>query len=349
MDFVTGLPRTSKGYDSAWVIVDRLTKSAHFLPVKTTYTAAQYAKLYLDEIVSLHGVPLSIISDRGPQFTAQFWRSFQTALGTRLDLSTAFHPQTDGQSERTIQILEDMLRACILDFGGSWDQYLPLMEFAYNNSYQSSIQMAPFEALYGRRYRSPIGWFEVGESRLVGPDLIQEAIEKVQLIRDRLVTAQSRQKSYADRRRRPLEFSVGEHVFLRVSPMKGILRFGRKGKLSPRFIGPFEILERVGQVAYRLALPPDISGVHPVFHVSMLRKYVHDPSHVIQHQEVQLDEHLSYVEQPVAIVDRRVKRLRSKDVASVKVVWRGPSGEEMTWEPEVVMRENYPLLFGIQG
>ncbi|PNX87285.1 retrotransposon-related protein, partial [Trifolium pratense] len=244
MDFVTGLPRTLRGFDSAWVIVDRLTKSAHFLPVKTTYSASQYAKLYVERIVSLHGVPLSIISDRGPQFTAHFWRSFQTALGTRLDLSTAFHPQTDGQSERTIQILEDMLRACVLDLGGSWDQYLPLMEFAYNNSFQSSIQMAPFEALYGRRCRSPIGWFEVGESKLEGPDMVQEAIEKVKVIQDRLVTAQSRQKSYADKRRRPLEFSVGEHVFLRVSPMKGILRFGRKGKLSPRFIGPFEILDK---------------------------------------------------------------------------------------------------------
>ena len=209
--------------------------------------------------------------------------------------------------------------------------------------------MAPFEALYGRRCRSPIGWFEVGESKLVGPDLIQEAIEKVKVIKDRLVTAQSRQKSYADQRRRPLEFSVGEHVFLRVSPMKGILRFGKKGKLSPRFIGPFEILEKIGQVAYRLALPPNLSGVHPVFHVSMLRKYVHDPSHIIQHQTVQLDENLSYTEQPRAIVDRRLKRLRSKDVASVKVVWQGPSGEEMTWEPESIMREKYPHLFEVQG
>jgi hypothetical protein len=239
-----------------------------------------------------------------------------------LDLSIAFHPQTDGQSERTIQILEDMLRACVLDLGGSWDQYLPLMEFAYNNSYQSSIQMAPFEALYGRRCRSPIGWFEAGESKLEGPNMIQDAIEKVKVIQDRLVTAQSRQKSYADKRRRPLEFSVGEHVFLCVSPMKGVLRFGRKGKLSPRFIGPFEILEKVGKVAYRLALPPDLSGVHPVFHVSMLRKYVHDPSHVIQHQTVQLDQNLSYIEQPLAIVDRCVKRLRSKEVASVKVAWK---------------------------
>ncbi|CAJ2633781.1 unnamed protein product [Trifolium pratense] len=345
MDFVTGLPRTQKGYDSVWVIIDRLTKSAHFLPVKTTYTASQYAKLYLEEIVSLHGVPVSIISDRGAQFTAQFWKSFQSALGTRLNLSTAFHPQTDGQSERTIQILEDMLRACVLDFGGSWDRYLPMMEFAYNNSYQSSIQMAPFEALYGRRCRSPIGWFEVGEAKLVGPELIQDAIEKVKLIRDRLVTAQSRQKSYSDKRRRPLEFTVGDHVFLRVSPMKGVLRFGKKGKLSPRFIGPFEILERVGPVAYRLALPPDLSGVHPVFHISMLRKYLYDPSHVISHENIQLDENLSYTEHPVAVVDKEIRRLRSKDIVSVKVLWKGPSGEETTWESEEVMRSKYPHLF----
>jgi len=349
MDFVTGLPRTQKGYDSVWVIIDRLTKSAHFLPVKTTYTASQYAKIYLEEIVSLHGVPISIISDRGAQFTAQFWKSFQAALGTRLNLSTAFHPQTDGQSERTIQILEDMLRACVLDLGGSWDRYLPMMEFAYNNSYQSSIQMAPFEALYGRRCRSPIGWFEVGEAKLVGPELIQDAIDKVKLIRDRLVTAQSRQKSYSDKRRRPLEFTVGEHVFLRVSPMKGVLRFGNRGKLTPRFIGPFEILERVGPVAYRLALPPDLSGVHPVFHISMLRKYLYDPSHVINHEDVQWDENLSYTEHPVAIVDKEVRRLRSKDIVSVKVLWKGPTGEETTWEPEEVMREKYPHLFGNQG
>ena len=153
MDFVTGLTKSQRGYDSVWVIVDRLTKSAHFLPVKTTYGVAKYAQIYLDEIVRLHGVPVSIISDRGTQFTSRFWRALQEALGTRLDLSTTFHPQTDGQSERTIQILEDMLRACVMDFGGGWERYLPLAEFAYNNSYQASIQMEPFEALYGRRCR----------------------------------------------------------------------------------------------------------------------------------------------------------------------------------------------------
>ncbi|XP_070032908.1 uncharacterized protein [Nicotiana tomentosiformis] len=208
MDFITGLPRTPRRYDSIWVIIDRLTKSAHFLPVRTTYSTEDYAKLYIREIVCLHGVPLSIISDRGAQFTPYFWKSFQKGLGTQVNLSTAFYPQTDGQAERTIQTVEDMLRACVLDFKGSWVDHPPLIEFAYNNSFQASIQMAPYEALYGRKCRSPIGWFEVGEAELLGPNLVQQAMEKVKLNRDRLRTAQSRQKSYAYVRRRDLEFDV---------------------------------------------------------------------------------------------------------------------------------------------
>ena len=191
MDFITGLPRLHRKFDSIWVIVERLTKSAHFLPLRATFTAKDYAGLYIREIVRLHGVPVSIISDRGAQFTANFWKSFQKGLGTQVNLSTAFHPQTDGQAERTILTLEDMLRACALDFKGSWDDHLPLIEFAYNNSYHSSIGMAPYEALYGRKCRSPIGWFEVGESGLIGPDLVQQTVEKVKLIRERLLTAQN--------------------------------------------------------------------------------------------------------------------------------------------------------------
>ncbi|EOY08667.1 Retrotransposon protein, Ty3-gypsy subclass, putative [Theobroma cacao] len=345
MDFVTGLPRTSGGYDSIWIVVDRLTKSAHFLPVKTTYGAAQYARVYVDEIVRLHGIPISIVSDRGAQFTSRFWGKLQEALGTKLDFSTAFHPQTDGQSERTIQTLEDMLRACVIDLGVRWEQYLPLVEFAYNNSFQTSIQMAPFEALYGRRCRSPIGWLEVGERKLLGPELVQDATEKIHMIRQRMLTAQSRHKSYADNRRRDLEFQVGDHVFLKVSPTKGVMRFGKKGKLSPRYIGPFEILDKVGTVAYRLALPPDLSNIHPVFHVSMLRKYNPDPSHVIRYETIQLQDDLTYEEQPVAILDRQVKKLRSKDVASVKVLWRNHTSEEVTWEAEDEMRTKHPHLF----
>jgi len=189
---------------SIWVIVDRLTKSAHFLPGKITYGYAKLAELFISEIVRLHGVPISIVLDRGPHFTSQFWVKFQEAMGTKVQLSTTFHPQTDGQSERTIQILEDMLRACVMDFGVGWSKFLPLVEFAYNNSYQASIEMAPYKALYGRKCRSPVCWFEVGEKRLMGSELIQITSKKIEVIRQELQTAQSRQKSYADKRRRDL-------------------------------------------------------------------------------------------------------------------------------------------------
>ena len=160
----------------------------------------------------------------------------------------AYHPQTDGQSERTIQTLEDLLRLYVLDFKGSWDKYLPLVEFSYNSTYQASIVMAPFEALYGRKCHSPICWNEVGEAKLLGPELVRLTTEKVQIIRQRIQAAQERQKSYADLHRRDEMFNVGDHVFLRVSPWKGVTRFGKRGKLNPRFIGPFEILDRVGTV-----------------------------------------------------------------------------------------------------
>ncbi|XP_019228487.1 PREDICTED: uncharacterized protein LOC109209634, partial [Nicotiana attenuata] len=342
MDFVVGLPQTLRKVDSVWVIVDRLTKSTHFIPVATTYTAERYAQIYIREIVRLHGVPVSIISDRGPQFTSHFWRAVQSELGTRVELSTAFHPQTDGQSERTVQILEDMLRACVIDFGGQWDQFLPLVEFAYNNSYQSSIEMAPYEALYGRRCRSRIGWFEPGEAKLLGTYLVQDALDKVKLIQGRLRIAQSKKMSYADQKARDVSFMVGEKVLLKVLPMKGIMRFEKKGKLSPRFIGPFEVLRRVGEVAYELALPPSLAGVHPVFHVSMLRKYHADLSHVLDFSTIQLDESLGYEEEPVAIIDRQDRQLRSKKISAVRVQWRGQPVEEATWESEEDMRSRYP-------
>ncbi|CAM8926435.1 unnamed protein product [Rhodiola kirilowii] len=208
--------------------------------------------------------------------------------------------------------------------------------------------MAPFEALYGRRCRSPIGWFDLGESKLLRPDFIRITTEKVCLIKDKLLTAQSRQKSYADPKRRELEFQVGDHVFLRVSLMKGVMRFGKKGKLSPRYIGPFEILERVGNVAYRLALPPTLSSMNPVFHILMLRKYISDPSHVLEYERVQMDDTLTYDEKHVAILDRQVKRLRNKEVFSVKVLWRNHTEVEATWESEKDMKARYPHLFESQ-
>ena len=178
-------------------------------------------------------------------------------------------------------MLEDMLQTCILDLNGSWEEHLPLVEFAYNNSYQASIQMATYEALYGRPCRSPVYWTKVGERPFMGPDLDRDAFEKVDLIWKRLLTAQSQQKSYANRPRLPLEFEVGDHVFLKVMPKRGVVRFGKRGKLPPRYIGPFEVLERIGTVAYRLALLPSLSSVHAVLHASMLRKYTPGPTHVV--------------------------------------------------------------------
>ena len=319
MDIVTGLLRTLGGNNAIWVIVDRLTKSAHFLPMKVNFSMDRLASIYIKDFVRMHGVPVSIVSDRDPRFTSRFWHSLQKALGTKLSFSTAFHPQIDGQSERVIQVLEDLLRACALDLKGNWDDYLPLVEFAYNNSFQASIEIAPFEALYGRRCRSPVCWDDVGEKKLLGSELVQLTIEKVSLIKEILKEAQSRQKSYVDNRRRDLEFKVGDHVFLKVSLMKSIMRFGRKGKLSPRFVGPFEVLERVGTLAYKVALPPSLSKIHNVFHVSTLRKYIYDPSHVVELEPIQNFEDLTYEEVPVQIVDVMDKVLRHAVVKLVKV------------------------------
>ena len=269
----------------------------------------------------------------------------QKHLSTELSFNSAFHPQTDGQSERVIQILEDLLRCCTLDFGGNWSEHLPLVEFSYNNSYQASIGMAPYEALYGRPCRSPLCWAEAEERLALGPELIQETTDKVRIIRDRLRVAQSRQKSYADTRRRPLEFMVGDFVFLKVTPKRGVSRFGIKGKLAPRFTGPFEIIERVGFLAYRLALPPQLSHVHNVFHVSMLRKYEPDPSHVIMWTEVPIQEDVSYEETPVQILEREVKALRRREIPLVKVLWQHHGVHEATWELESEMLERFPHLF----
>ncbi|KAL4564653.1 hypothetical protein LXL04_028721 [Taraxacum kok-saghyz] len=355
MDFITKLPRTPGGFDAIWVVVDRLTKSAHFLPIKETDKMEKLTRTYLKEIVRLHGVPISIISDRDSRFTSRFWQTLQRSLGTRLDMSTAYHPQTDGQSERTIQTLEDMLRACVIDFGSSWDTHLPLIEFSYNNSYHTTIKAAPFEALYGRKCRSPVCWTEVGDTQLArsqvstntltGPEIIRETTEKIVQIRERMKTARDRQKSYADKRRKPLEFQVGDLVLLKVSPWKGMIRFGKRGKLNPRYIGPFEILARIGPVAYKLKLPLELQNVHDTFHVSNLKKCLTDTTLVIPLEEIQINEKLNFVEEPVEIMDREVKRLKQSRIPIVKVRWNAKRGPEFTWEREDQMQQKYPHLF----
>ncbi|GJQ88869.1 putative reverse transcriptase domain-containing protein [Tanacetum coccineum] len=263
MDFVTKLPRTSSGHDTIWVIADRLTKSAHFLPMHEDYKVDRLARLYLNEIVARHGVSISIISDRDSRFTSRFWQSMQEALGTWLDMSTAYHTQTDGESEHTIQTLEDMLRACVLDFGGSWN------------------------------CRSPIMWAEVGEGQLIGPKLVQENTEKISQIKDRLKAVRDRQKS--------------------------VVRFGKKGKLTPIFVVPFEIIEKVGLMAYMLDLPEDLDGVHDMFQVSNLKKCLADLTLQVPLDEIRVDVKLNFMEESVEILEREFKKLKRSRIADLSL------------------------------
>ncbi|GJZ97088.1 putative reverse transcriptase domain-containing protein [Tanacetum coccineum] len=236
------------------------------------------------------------------------------ALGTNLDMSTAYHPQTDGQSERTIQTLEDMLRACAIDFGKGW-------------------------------CRSPVCWTEVGEAQILGPELIQETTEKIIQIKQRMQAARDRQKSYADLKRKPMEFQVGDKVMLKVSPWKGVVRFGKRGKLNPRYVGPFKVIERVGEVAYKLELPEELSRVHNTFHVSNLKKCHADEPLAVPLDGLNLDDKLHFVEEPVEIVGREVKRLKRSRIPLVKVRWNSKRGPEFTWEREDQFKKKYPHLF----
>ncbi|GJY69359.1 putative reverse transcriptase domain-containing protein [Tanacetum coccineum] len=286
MDFVTKLPKTQRGNDTVWVIVDRLTKSAIISSMRETYSMEKLARMYLKE----------------------------KALGTSLDISTAYHSQTNGQSERTIQNLEDMLRAYVIDFGNGWVKHLPLVEFSYNNSYHASIK-------------------------------VQATTKKIVRIKQRIQAAQDRQKSYADVRHKPLEFQVGDRVMLKVSPWKGVVRFGKRGKLNPRYIGPFKVLAKVGTVAYRLELPQQLSRVHSTFHVSNLKKCLSDEPLAVLLDEIHIDDKLRFVEEPVEILDREVKRLKRSRIPIIKVRWNSKRGPEFTWEREDQFREKYPHLF----
>ncbi|XP_050890368.1 uncharacterized protein LOC127095768 [Lathyrus oleraceus] len=247
------------------------------------------------DIAELHGVPTSIVSDRDPKFTSRFWKAFQQAMRSRLCLSTSNHPQTDGQTERTIQTLTDMLRACILDSGGNWKELLPLIEFAYNNSYHASIAMAPYEALYGRKCRTPLCWTKVGEERILGPEIIQQTTEKIRMVRDKMNKPQDRQKSYVDHNRRPLEFDEGDHVFLKVTPRLRLKGPFKSRKLSPIYIGPYQIIERIGEVAYKL-----------VFHVSKFRKFIPNSLQPILPDSIEVEADLTFEPLPSRIAGREV-------------------------------------------
>ncbi|GAU42813.1 hypothetical protein TSUD_288410 [Trifolium subterraneum] len=344
MDFVGGLPKTAKWNEVIWVVVDRLTKSTHFIAIKMGTLVPRLAEIYVEQIIRLHGIPSSIVSDRDPKFTSRFWESLQEALGTKLRLSSTYHPQTDGQSERTIQSLEDLLRVGVLEQGESWDSCLPLIEFTYNNSFHSSIGMAPFEALYGRRCRTPLCWYESGENVVLGPNIVQETMEKIRMIQEKMKASQSRQKSYHDKKRKDVEFQEGDHVFLRVTSTTGVGRALKSKKLTSKFIGPYQISERIWKVAYRIALAVTLSNLHDVFHVSQLRKYISEPSHVIESDDIQVKDNLTIATIPLRIEGREVKKLRNKEIASVKVIWGGLAGENATWELESKMKSSKHLF-----
>ncbi|GJV95079.1 putative reverse transcriptase domain-containing protein [Tanacetum coccineum] len=276
MDLITKLPRSRNGHDAIWVIVNKLTKSAHFLAIRENFNTEKLARLYIDVIVARHGVPVSIISDQDGRFTSHFWQTVQRALGIRLDLITAYHPQTDGQSERTIQNLEDMLRACVIDFGG-----------------------------------------KIGDGSLIGPELVLETTDEVVMIKEKLKAARDHQNSYVDKRRKPLEFEVG----------------------------PFEILERIGLVAYRLRLPEELSSVHDTFHVLNLKKCLANANLHVPLDKIKVDKTLHFVEEPIEIMKQEIKKLKHRNIALVKVRWNLKRGPEFTWEHEDQMRNKYPPLF----
>ncbi|WVZ93943.1 hypothetical protein U9M48_039892 [Paspalum notatum var. saurae] len=336
MDFIVGLPRTQKGYNSIWVVVDRLTKVAHFIPVNTTYSGAKLAEQYISRIFCLHGVPKRIISNRGLQFISRFWEQLHDSLNKKLRFSTAYHHQTDGQTERTNQILVDILRACVIHYGTSWDKCLPYAKFSYNNSYQASLKKSPFEALYDKRCRMPLFWNQTGEKQVFGPDIIHDAEQQLRIVQ---------QRSYADVRRRDLSFKVDDHVYLKVSPMRGIRRFNIKGKLAPRYIGPFKILKNKGEVAYRLELSPSLSGVHDVFHVSQLKKCLKVPEEQAPLEGLDAQEDLTYTEHPVKILDTSERNTRNKRIKMCHVQWSHRIEAEATWKREDELKAAYPALF----
>jgi hypothetical protein len=241
--------------------------------------------------------------------------------------------------------LEVMLRACALQRGSSWDKSLPYAEFSYNNSYQASLKMSPFETLYDRKCRTPLFWDQTGERQFFGPELIQEAEEQVRIIRENLRVAQTRQKSYADNRRRPLKFEEGDYVYLKVSPLRGMRRFKVKGKLSPRYIGPSLIFRRVGEMAYQLELPDSLSDVHNVFHVSQLKKCLRVPEEQLPMEELSVQDDLTYTEYPIKILDTLTRVTRNKVIKMCKVQWSHHGEDEATWEREEELRIDFPHLF----
>jgi hypothetical protein len=340
LDFVTALPRVRGGFDSVLVVVDRLTKVAHFIPVKSTHTAVDIARIFIREIFRLHGMPKVLVSDRDTKFTSNFWSAFFGGIGTNLSLSTAYHPESDGQTERVNQVMEDMLRMYCLEQPSKWYEYLPLVEFAYNNTFHSSIGMTPFSALYGQEVVSPATWFDPVGRVEISQKMLESMEEQTKRVRENLRVAQSRQKSYADQRRCKREFQEGDRVWLRVKPRRSNLSLGNCKKLSPRYCGPFKVLKRIGDLAYRLELPPHIR-VHNVFHVSLLKPYVPDNFLRIS-ASVPIDETGTFEMVPECFLDFREKKLRGRIIREFLVKWKNYQIEDASWITQEELRQKFP-------
>jgi hypothetical protein len=341
IDFITKSPRTIRQHDSTMVVVDKLTKASHFFLVKMTHATTNIAEIYMREISRMHEIPKAIVSDRDTKFTSNFWRESFKGFGTNMNFSTTYHPQSNGKTKRSNQVIENMLRMCVMDKPSKWKDYLNLVDFAYNNGYQVSLKMIPFETLYGRKCNTLVSWDKPTDREVLGPELLKDMEDHMVKIKQNLKVEQDRQKIYADNNWTAREFKVGKHVLLKVKPKKISLNLGSFTKLAPKLCGPFEILNIIEPVAYMLSFPTSMN-VHNVFHVSLLEKYAHDPNHVIEWNLIQVEQEGDIQVQLMCILDRKVKMLWNRVVELVKVQWTCCGLEDATWEHEDVMREEYP-------
>ena len=340
MDFITGLPR-SKRYDSIFVVVDLLTEMAHLIPVHKDPSARDIAHVFMKGIFLYHGLPRRIISDRDSKFTSNFWRAIFEATGAQLSFSTAYHPQSDGQTERVNQVVEDIMRAYCMREPTKWTRYLYLVEFAYNASHQRSIGMSPFKALYGQECLTPLKWIDPMLKVQASKEMLDEMQQQTDLIRFEIQAAQDRQKAYADSHRSEREFEEGDMVFLKVRPKQSSLSLGKFKKLSARYCGLYIITKKVNSQAYALLLPPHIK-VHNVFHVSLLKKYVPDDNHILGDEIALVSKDGTLDINPERILQTRQCILRNRTIIKHLIKWKGYPEEDASWEREDSLLNSYP-------
>lgn len=341
MDFFIGFPKEMKQHDSIMVIMDRLTNVSHFILVNSMFSATNVAQVFIRDVVRLHNVPKKIVSDRDANFT---WKALFAGLGTKLAFSTSYHSWIDGQTQRIDKILEDMLQMYVMHQQWKWEEYLPLVDFTYNNDYQESLRMSPFQELYGWTYNTLSSQSDLVSRVLIGQDMLVDMEQEMQVIKKNLKETQDRHKSYVDRNRLFKEFQVWEQVYLHIKLKNSSLRIVSCAKLASWFCGPFNIIERIGLVAYRLALPLTMK-FHDVFHVSFLEKYVKNVDHVIDWSVLQVEPNGEFESKPQCILQKKVLILQNQEIKQVKVKWKHFGTDEATWEMEDQMWTMYPSFF----